>query len=108
MTGTQESFELAHEADVGAIRRRLTTLATDAGLDETATGQAALIATELGTNVVKHAGVGGALIGRVTVGERPGVAIVVWDRGRGMNLEACLTDGMSTTGTAGGGLGAVA
>jgi anti-sigma regulatory factor (Ser/Thr protein kinase) len=103
-----EAFELEHESDVGAVRRRFATLAATSGLDEARTGDAALIATELATNVIKHAGGGGALLGCVAApGGALGVSIVVWDRGRGMNVEACLRDGMSTAGTAGAGLGAV-
>jgi anti-sigma regulatory factor (Ser/Thr protein kinase) len=103
-----EALELEHESHAGAVRRRFATLAATSGLDETRTGEAALIATELATNVVKHAGHGGALLGCVAAGDARGVSIVAWDRGPGMNLDACLRDGMSTTGTAGAGLGAVA
>jgi anti-sigma regulatory factor (Ser/Thr protein kinase) len=105
--GRTESFLLEHEADIGAVRRRFATLAAAAGLDEARTGDAALIASELATNVIRHAGHGGALLTPVTEGTRRGVTICVWDRGRGMNLDACLRDGMSTAGTAGVGLGAV-
>jgi anti-sigma regulatory factor (Ser/Thr protein kinase) len=103
-----EAFELDHESHVGAVRRRFATLAATSGLDESRTSDAALIATELATNVIKHAGSGGALMGCVGgPGGQVGVSIVAWDRGRGMNVEACLRDGMSTAGTAGAGLGAV-
>lgn len=109
---TQEAFEIEASADVGAVRRRSAALAVEAGLDETRAGDAALIATELASNVLKHARSGGALLGHARVGghgaERRGVAIVAWDRGPGMQLEACLRDGMSTAGTRGAGLGAVA
>jgi anti-sigma regulatory factor (Ser/Thr protein kinase)/serine/threonine protein phosphatase PrpC len=102
-----EAFELDHESHVGAVRRRFATLAATSGLDEARTGDAALIATELATNVIKHAGHGGALLGCVEAGGARGVAIAAWDRGPGMNVDACLRDGMSTAGTAGAGLGAV-
>jgi anti-sigma regulatory factor (Ser/Thr protein kinase) len=103
-----EALELEHESHVGAVRRRFATLAATSGFDETRTGEAALIATELATNVIKHAGHGGALLGCVAAGDVRGVSITAWDRGRGMNVDACLRDGMSTAGTAGAGLGAVA
>jgi anti-sigma regulatory factor (Ser/Thr protein kinase)/serine/threonine protein phosphatase PrpC len=102
-----EAIEIEHEADVGAVRRRFAALAAASGLDETRTGEAALIATELASNVIKHARSGGALVGAVAAGGVRGVAIAVWDRGPGMNVEACLRDGVSTAGTAGAGLGAV-
>lgn len=102
-----EHMGLDHEADVGAVRRRFAALAADAGLGEHRTGDAALIATELATNVRRHAGHGGALLGAATAHGRRGVSIAVWDRGPGMDVEACLRDGVSTAGTAGNGLGAV-
>jgi len=102
-----ECIGLDHEADVGAVRRRLSVLAAGAGLDEHRTGEAALIATELATNVRRHAGHGGALLGATRGAGRNGVAIATWDRGPGMDVAACLRDGMSTAGTAGAGLGAV-
>jgi anti-sigma regulatory factor (Ser/Thr protein kinase) len=107
VTGTCEAFELDDAADVGAVRRRLSALAAEAELDPVRTGDAALIASELASNVLKHARRGGAVLGVVTESGRRGVAIAAWDRGPGMNLDACLRDGMSTAGTRGAGLGAV-
>jgi anti-sigma regulatory factor (Ser/Thr protein kinase) len=106
VTALSEPFDLDASADVGAVRRRLGALAGEVGLDEARAGDAALIATELASNVLKHARHGGALVGHARAGERRGVAIAVWDRGPGMNLDACLRDGMSTAGTRGAGLGA--
>ncbi len=108
VAGTCEVFDLNDGADIGAVRRRLAALAGTAGLDEVRTGDAALIATELASNVLKHAERGGAMLGIVDEPGHRGVVIATWDRGRGMNLEACLRDGMSTAGTRGAGLGAVA
>lgn len=102
-----ECLGIEHEADIGAVRRRLAALAAAAGLDENRTSDAALVATELATNVRRHAGHGGALLGSIAAGSRRGVAIAAWDRGPGMDVQACLRDGMSTRGTAGVGLGAV-
>jgi anti-sigma regulatory factor (Ser/Thr protein kinase) len=101
-----EPIDLDDNADVGAVRRRIAALAAAAGLDEARAGDAALIATELASNVLKHAGRGGALLGEIASGGRRGVALLVWDRGPGMNLDTCLRDGMSTAGTRGAGLGA--
>jgi anti-sigma regulatory factor (Ser/Thr protein kinase) len=108
IVGSGDAFELDDSADVGAVRRGLGALATAAGLDQARAGDAALIASELASNVLKHAGRGGAILGIVQEPSRRGVAIAAWDRGPGMNLEACLRDGMSTAGTRGAGLGAVA
>ena len=108
IAGTCEPFEIDAAADVGAVRRRIAALAAEVGLGESRAGDAALIATELASNVIKHAGRGGALVGSAHDGDRRGVAIAVWDRGPGMNVEASLRDGVSTAGTRGAGLGAVA
>jgi len=102
-----ECIALDHEADIGAVRRRFAALAVTAGLDEHRASEAALIATELATNARRHAGGGGALLGAATGPPGPAVAIAVWDRGPGMDVAACLRDGMSTAGTPGNGLGAV-
>ncbi|TMQ05318.1 MAG: anti-sigma regulatory factor [Deltaproteobacteria bacterium] len=106
--GACEPFDLDDAADVGAVRRRSAVLAAAAGLDEVRAGEAALIATELASNVLRHAQRGGAVLGHARDGERRGVVIAVWDRGPGMDIAACLRDGMSTAGTRGAGLGAVA
>jgi len=105
--GACEALDLDEGADVGAVRRRLSALATEEGLDEARIGDAALIATELANNVLRHARRGGALVGTARDGDRRGVVIAAWDRGPGMHVEDCLRDGMSTAGTRGVGLGAV-
>jgi anti-sigma regulatory factor (Ser/Thr protein kinase) len=106
VTALSDPFDLDASADVGAVRRRLGALAGEVGLDEARAGDAALIATELASNVLKHARHGGALVGHACAGEARGVAVAAWDRGPGMDLDACLRDGMSTAGTRGAGLGA--
>ena len=108
VAGVFEHFELEHEADIGAVRRRIVTIAAAAGLDETRSGDAGLVATEAATNVIRHARHGGALLAVLRDATRTGVLCIVWDRGPGMDVEACMRDGMSTAGTPGKGLGAIA
>jgi anti-sigma regulatory factor (Ser/Thr protein kinase) len=98
-----ECHDLEHDADVGSVRRRFSTLASLAGHGEARANDAAVIASELASNVLKHAQHGGALLGR----DRDGIAIAAWDRGPGMNIAASVRDGVSTAGTSGNGLGAV-
>ncbi|GGY34420.1 hypothetical protein GCM10010384_47090 [Streptomyces djakartensis] len=84
-----------------------------AGLDERRTAAAALVATELATNLLKHAEGGQVLIDVVDPpvlrpgGERPRVVqIVAFDHGPGVpDVPAALRDGFSTTGSLGAGLG---
>ena len=68
--------------------------------------RAGLVATELATNLVKHARAGEVLL-RMTPGADAELEIVAIDKGPGIvNLTASLEDGRSTAGTTGIGLGA--
>ena len=83
-------------------------LAERHGFGESDAGRVALVATELATNLIKHAGGGELLVGSYEVGGKNGVELLALDRGPGMaNVSACLADGFSTGGTRGQGLGAV-
>lgn len=85
-------------------RRRAVAAAVACGFDEVRAGQLAIVATELGTNLIKHGGGGRLLVGNG--GER--IELLALDRGAGMaDIGACLADGFSSAGTAGNGLGAV-
>lgn len=100
------SFELTEPSQVGGARRAIATAARAAGFGQTAEGRLALVITELGNNVIKHAQRGELLWHLDT----EAAAIKVWalDRGRGMaNVSTCLQDGYSTAGSPGTGLGAV-
>ncbi|MFJ8810580.1 ATP-binding SpoIIE family protein phosphatase [Streptomyces sp. NPDC102490] len=87
-----------------------------AGLDEPRTSTAALVATELATNLLKHAG-GGLVIVDVVAppvlaadGQaRPRVQITTVDHGPGIaDVSEALRDGFTTTGSLGAGLGTCA
>jgi anti-sigma regulatory factor (Ser/Thr protein kinase) len=84
-------------------------LAASQGLDETDAGRAALVATELAGNLVKHATRGGHLLARPAAWSGgAGVELLSLDAGPGMaNVARCLRDGFSTAGSPGTGLGAV-
>ncbi|MER7055626.1 ATP-binding SpoIIE family protein phosphatase [Streptomyces sp. NPDC000351] len=90
--------------------------ATLAGLDEQHTATAALVATELATNLLKHAGGGQVLIDvvapTVLTAERDEtrlVQVVTVDHGPGIaDVAAALSDGFSTTRSLGAGLGTCA
>lgn len=98
-----------HEASqVGEVRRAAVRLAQDQGFDEVATGRVALVATELGTNLVRHASQGRMLLNVVASQGVPMVELLSLDQGPGIaNVSACMADGYSTGGTPGSGLGAV-
>jgi anti-sigma regulatory factor (Ser/Thr protein kinase) len=95
-------------SQVAEGRRLALWLAARLGFSEERGGQAALIASELGTNLVKHARGGELLIRPLTApdGEASGVEILALDKGPGLP-EAARRDGYSTAGTLGNGLGAI-
>jgi anti-sigma regulatory factor (Ser/Thr protein kinase) len=102
------SLNVNDESQVAEARRETTTIAKRQGFGEVDSGRVALVATELATNLVKHARGGEILVGIDEEVGRGGVQIIALDKGRGMaNVQACLADGYSSAGTAGKGLGAV-
>jgi len=105
---TQLSISITHASDIAAARRAGQKLATSLGFDETRAGQLALIVTEAGTNLLKHAGEGTIYVNVSQSEGVPGIDVLAVDNGPGIHdLDACLRDGMSTTGTSGTGLGAL-
>ena len=98
---------VVHASDAGEVRRQATALAESLGLDETDRGRVALVATELGTNLVKHAGGHGKMLLRGLVDEGTGVELLSIDSGPGFDVDRSLRDGFSSMGTRGVGLGAV-
>ena len=100
-------LEVASQTDVADARRRTAAIASTLGFGETISGQAAIAVTEAATNLLKHAGRGELFVG-INPGNVTGLQMVAMDRGRGIrNIPASLRDGVSTTGTAGNGLGAI-
>ncbi|HEX2748892.1 MAG TPA: ATP-binding SpoIIE family protein phosphatase [Verrucomicrobiales bacterium] len=101
-------MEVSHESHAGQVRRYVQEAAHRLGADDTRTGTAAIVATELATNLVKHGGGGEVLVREVKDSRPPALEIHALDTGPGMsNVNACLRDGYSTAGSAGTGLGAV-
>ena len=87
-----------------ARRRASSAAAAESGFNEEHAGRVALVATELSTNLIKHAD-GGQLV--VNARDRC-VELLALDRGPGIaDLDRCLADGYSTAGTRGNGLGAI-
>ncbi len=95
------------QSQVGQARRETQQLARDLGFDEIDAGRAALVATELSTNILKH-GLGGHLTLMPVAGrDCLGLELCAIDRGPGFALSEGLRDGYSTQGTQGIGLGGV-
>ena len=99
---------LHESSQIGDARRQAARIAEELSFDEVAAGRLALVVTELATNLVKHARDGMLLIGRADGATGSAIEVVSMDRGPGMhNVGHSMTDGTSTSGTAGTGLGAV-
>lgn len=89
---------------VAEARRQAGEFARNQGFADTDEGRVKLVVTELATNIVKHGGVGDILVGDY----EGGLEVLALDGGPGIaRLDEALTDGYSSTGTAGGGLGAI-
>ena len=104
-----KAFAVHEPSQVGEVRRAAAMLANDLAFDEVAAGRVALVATELGTNLVKHARQGRLLLAALH-GDNgsPSIELLSIDEGPGIaDVQAALADGMSTVGTPGTGLGAV-
>jgi anti-sigma regulatory factor (Ser/Thr protein kinase) len=103
--GTGSVLLPVHDSsNVAEVRRAVAALAGDAGFSEAEVGRASLVASEMATNLFKHAGDGFVVVRPIA----QGIELMAIDRGPGMSdpME-CLRDGFSTAGSAGTGLGAI-
>jgi anti-sigma regulatory factor (Ser/Thr protein kinase) len=102
------ALSITEISGVAEARRVAAELATKLGFRGTEAGKVALVVTELGTNLFKHAK-GGRIILRPFCGSSGnGLDILALDKGPGIgNVAECLRDGYSTSGSPGSGLGAV-
>lgn len=104
----QQLFSITHASDISAARRYARRLSDALQFDEIQAGQLAIIVTEAATNVLKHAGDGMLFLTPARRHRMHAVELLVLDSGPGIaNLAQSLRDGISTTGTAGTGLGAI-
>jgi anti-sigma regulatory factor (Ser/Thr protein kinase) len=105
----QSRLAIAHDSDIGECRRSAKRLIEGYGFDEVSAGRVGIVATELATNLVRHAGHGEILMQVLDDGIQPEFEMLAIDKGPGMlDVDACMRDGFSTGGTAGQGLGAIA
>ncbi len=101
-------LEVADRSRVAEVRRRAVQAATALGLGAREEGRVALVATELASNLVKHSNGGEIVIGAFDDSDGKGLELLALDKGPGIaDLNRALSDGHSTSGTAGTGLGAI-
>ncbi|AWY44344.1 ATP-binding protein [Pseudomonas putida] len=107
--GSSMTLVLAIEdsSQIGHARRIAQQLAEKNGFDSVDAGRVALVATELASNILKHANRGELHLRVLPRVGGAGIEMLAVDRANGFDLQACLTDGFSTGGTQGIGLGAV-
>ncbi len=108
VTGTSHRvFPIDDPSRVGEARRYAASLAQGAGWGAEDAGRIALVVTEMGTNLVKHAR-GGSLFITHRGSARGDIEALSVDSGPGIrDLAQCMTDGFSTGGSPGTGLGAI-
>lgn len=95
-------------SSVGEVRRTALLAAQRLGFDETRAGELALLATESSRNVLIHGGGGQVIVAGMNDGTHPVARILAMDKGPGIaNVARAMSDGFSTTGTMGGGMGAM-
>lgn len=100
------AFAMGDATCVGQARRHGAVASQRVGLDDVQAAQVGIVVTELGNNLVNHASDGALFI--AAYDDRREVEVVAVDRGPGIaDVARSLTDGFSTGGTLGTGLGAV-
>jgi anti-sigma regulatory factor (Ser/Thr protein kinase) len=100
---------VADQSQVAEARRLVCNYARSIGIGDAYVDKAAIVATELATNLIKHGGGGHVHAGRFDDAAGTGLELLALDRGRGMaDVQRCSQDGYSTAGSPGNGLGAIA
>jgi anti-sigma regulatory factor (Ser/Thr protein kinase) len=103
-----EWIAVTDASSVGEARRSALSVAQKLGLDETRSGEFALLTTEASRNVLVHGGGGQIVLMGVKEDESTVARILAIDKGTGIaNIAEAMGDGYSTAGTMGGGLGAM-
>jgi len=100
------ALSLTDQSGVAEARRATIKLAQSLGFSERCQADAALVASEAATNIIKYAGRGEILLRQYISGDVSGIELLALDRGPGIpNLDAARRDGFSTGGSLGAGLG---
>lgn len=104
----EATLSLTDKSGVADVRRRAIHMAHTLGLSDKLQADAALIVTEAATNILKYAGQGEITLKNYQEGASQGLEMIALDRGPGItNLSSARTDGFSTGGSLGAGLGTI-
>ena len=108
ITSGQLLVEVRDPSDVAEVRRAAGRLASTEDLTDIESGNVALVATELATNLIKHAKQGRMIMRLIEPGQDTGVEILALDSGPGIkDVAQSMRDGYSTAGSSGNGFGAI-
>jgi anti-sigma regulatory factor (Ser/Thr protein kinase) len=108
MTLPATMIRLGEASQVGEARRAASRMADHLALSHDRSNSAALIATELATNLLKHSTDGLMILQPLFHGRGHTLRMLAIDKGPGItDMTSALRDGYSTTTTMGGGLGAM-
>jgi anti-sigma regulatory factor (Ser/Thr protein kinase) len=101
-------FRIDDDSAIGAARRAATRIAKEINLPDGRAGEAAIVVTEIATNLRRHADDGSLVFRILRTSDRAGLGIVAVDGGPGMaDPGRSAGDGYTTGGTLGIGLGAI-
>jgi serine/threonine-protein kinase RsbT len=103
---TNETIPVREESDLPLVRQLVRDRAAQLGFSPLNLTRIMTAASELGRNTVIHGGGGTMLLETLVDGERRGIRLTFEDKGSGIaDLELALTDGFTTAGGMGLGLG---
>jgi len=104
----QQKTEVKHSTDLSALRQVSKTTAAAIGFSERESEEIVLAVSELASNLVRHAGGGMVILTPLSNDGRSGIQIESVDKEPGIpDIERAMTDGFSTVGSLGYGLGTV-
>ncbi|MDB5911370.1 MAG: serine/threonine protein kinase [Ramlibacter sp.] len=102
------TIEVVEQSQVGQVRRLVAEIGHSQQLSAADLGRAALVATEVSTNLVKYGKSGSVTVSPFFDEGAVGIQLIAVDQGPGFaDFEAAARDGHSTGGTLGIGLGAI-
>ncbi len=96
------------ETQPGSARREAARLAALEGMQENDVGRVSIVVTEAAKNLIKHGRGGEMLLRGMRSADSATLDVLALDKGKGIvDVDACMRDGYSTSGTSGTGMGAM-